>query len=231
MSDEIVLSIVIPAYKESDNLKMLLPQLQVVLDSLQVKSEILVIDTQAAMDSSSEISKNNGAKYFNREQSNCYGDAIRTGIKYITGRFTVFMDADGSHDPNFIKNLYEYRNDFDVVVASRYVDGGNTANSRVSIIMSLILNKVFAVVLGIKCKDVSNSFKLYHSSDLKKLVLKCDNFDIIEEILYRIKENKNELKIKEIPFLFKKRMFGVTKRSLIVFIFSYIKTIIRLRLM
>ena len=73
-------------------------------------------------------------------------------------------------------------------------------------------------------KDVSNSMKIYKSEDLKKLNLISDNFDIIEEIIIKLISYK-DCKIKEIPFYFKKRNEGVTKRNLIKFIFSYISTI------
>jgi len=44
-----------------------------------------------------------------------------------------------------------------------------------------------------------------------------------------LKKKKKELHIKELPFLFKKRMFGTTKRNLFLFILTYFITIIKLR--
>jgi dolichol-phosphate mannosyltransferase len=45
------------------------------------------------------------------------------------------------------------------------------------------VNVVFRSVLGLKCADVSNSFRLYRGDELRGLQLECDNFDIVEEIL------------------------------------------------
>ena len=223
------LSVIIPAYKEEENLRVILPKLNEILKEMGISNEILIIDTMEAMDNTVSICGENEAEYVARVGGNNYGDAIRTGIERAEGEFTIFMDADGSHDPKFIKELYSNRIGNDVVIASRYVEGGNTENGRTLILMSLIVNKLYSLFLNLDCKDVSNSFKLYRSSDLKKLELRCNNFDIVEEILFKLKKSKPEITIKEIPFVFQKRMFGDTKRNLFVFILTYAVTIIKLR--
>ena len=95
--------------------------------------------------------------------------------------------------------------------------------------MSRILNIIYSLILNIPCKDISNSFKLYKKDQLTKLQLKCTNFDIIEEILFKLYNQNRNLKIKEIPFVFRKRNYGKTKRNLFLFILSFAKTIIKLR--
>lgn len=225
------LSIIIPAYLEEENLRIILPRLVNVLKTVNDNCEVLVVDTMTAMDNTKKVCEENSVIYLNRLRGNNYGDAIRTGINFANGKYTIFMDADGSHAPEFIKNLYENKEGQDVVVASRYIEGGNTDNSKLLILMSLAVNVLYSLILNIKCKDISNSFKLYRTADLKDLNLKCDNFDVVEEIIFKLKKKKGELHIKELPFLFKKRMFGSTKRNLVLFTLSYIATIIKLKFM
>jgi dolichol-phosphate mannosyltransferase len=229
MNKNVKLSVIIPAYQEEENLRIILPRLQKELSSFGESYELLLVDTIQDMDNTKAVCLENNAVHINREFGNDYGDAIRTGIKKAKGEFIVFMDADGSHAPEFIKNIYRFKDNYDVVIASRYIEGGSTDNSKILVFMSLIVNMLYSLVLGIKCKDVSNSFKLYKSNQLKKLHLKCSNFDIVEEILYKLIKRNKSLKIKEVPFTFKQRMFGHTKRNLVAFIFSYVFTIIRLR--
>ena len=95
--------------------------------------------------------------------------------------------------------------------------------------MSRVLNFIYSVTLDIKCKDVSNSFKVYKTTQLKSLSLVCNNFDIIEEILYRLSKNNKALTIKEIPYYFRKRLHGQTKRRLLLFIITFIVTLFKLR--
>lgn len=223
------LSVIIPVYLEEENLCIILPRLKSVLSALKTKFEINVIDTLEPMDNSKAVCQVNGANYFNRENSNYYGDAVRTGIKYARGKFVIFMDGDGSHTPEFIPQLIKYKEDFDVVIASRYIKGGATDNNKTLILLSKIVNFLYALILKLECKDVSNSFKLYRAGMLKKLDLYLNNFDIIEEILFKMKKNNKHLKIKEVPYTFKQRMFGHTKRNLLIFAFSYLFSLLRLK--
>lgn len=227
--DSYDLSVIIPAYLEEENLRLLLPRLKTVLSALKIKFEINVIDTLEPMDNSKAVCQVNGVNYLNRENGNYYGDAVRTGIKYAQGKYVIFMDGDGSHTPEFIDQLIKYKEDFDVVIASRYVAGGITDNSRTLILMSKIVNILYSLILKLECKDVSNSFKLYRLEKLKNLNLYLKNFDIIEEILFKMKKNDKDLKIKEVPYTFKQRMFGHTKRNLFVFAFSYFFSLLKLK--
>jgi len=218
-----------PAYLEEENLRILLPRVKKVLAELTSESEIIVVDTEKPMDGTPEACAENGVTYINRTGSNTYGSAIRSGIAKAQGESIIFMDADGSHYPAFIKELWAERVNNDIVIASRYIEGGHTENSAALVLMSKIVNWGYAFVLGIKAKDVSNSFKLYRGKYLKELTLKCDNFDVVEEVIYKIIKKHKDCKIKELPFSFKQRMFGETKRNLPQFVVTYILTLIRLR--
>ncbi|MFA7402724.1 MAG: glycosyltransferase [Pelobacteraceae bacterium] len=231
MAHEVTLSVVLPSYMEEENLRQLLPRITEVLSGLCVPSEVLVVDSMIPLDATREVCDASGVTYLNRSEGDYYGDAVRTGIRHASGTFVIFMDADGSHPPEFIRNLWgnAVENDSDVVIASRYVDGGATDNSRVLVLMSLIVNVIYALVLNLRCKDVSNSFKLYRANHLKRLQLYCKNFDIVEEILFKIRRDNPTVRFLEIPFTFRKRMFGNTKRNLFAFVFSFIVTLLKLR--
>lgn len=222
------LSVVLPCYLEGENLRLLLPRIRSTLKQLACSHEIVVIDTLTPLDDTRDICKKEKVLYFNRENSNSYGDAIRTGIQKARGTFILFMDADGSHTPEFIPKMYEHRNDYDVVIASRYVSGGFTDNNRILVAMSKVLNIIYSKALNIRYRDISNSFKLYRADLLKSILLECDNFDIVEEILYKLNRANPALKVIEIPYSFKKRMFGETKRNLMAFILTFAMTLIKL---
>ena len=228
-NNKITLSIVLPSYQEEENLRILLPRLITTLQSLQTTYEILVVDTSDSMDQTSKVCRQHYVRYIHRRGGNRYGDAVRTGVEDVLGKYVLFMDADGSHTPEFIANLFEFAEQYDIVIASRYIDQGHTENSFILELMSRVLNLTYSLVLNLPCKDVSNSFKIYRSEQLKPLTLQCNSFDIVEEILFKIHHNNPGIMIKEIPYSFKKRMFGETKRSLLLFIFMYIITIIKLR--
>jgi len=223
------LSVVLPAYQEEENLRFLLPRLLKTLKSMDLSYEVLVIDTINPIDMTKEVCEINQVRYLNRGVDNYFGSAVRTGIKEANGKYIIFMDADGSHPPEFIPKLFCFAEKYDVVIASRYVDKGRTENSLALIVMSRIVNWTFSIILNLPCKDVSNSFKVYRGDQLKNIKLTCNNFDIVEEILFKLRRAHPLMRFKEVPFVFKKRMFGETKRNLFLFIITYIFTIMKLR--
>ena len=177
--------------------------------------------------------KDSCVKYIPRRGGNFYGDAIRTGIEESDGDYLIILDADGSHNPKDILRLYDEikKNDFDVVIGSRYMKGGYTDNNFILRLMSYVLNVTYRLLFKLNVKDVSDSYRIYNLSKLKNIKLKCDNFDIVEEILIRLKRTYSDIKISEIPISFNKRVYGESKRDLFKFIFSYFKTIYRLKKM
>jgi len=222
------LTILIPAYKEGENLKYLLPDLQNKLKNTE--HEILVIGLENEEDDTISICSENNCKYFPRKNGVMYGNAIRTGILHSEYEYTVIMDADGSHNTTDIIKMYDEieTSQYDLIIGSRYCNGGNSHNPIILKIMSYTLNLTYRFVFSLNVKDISNSFRLYKTSQLKQLNLKCDNFDIVEEILLKLIYSIPDFKVKEIPVYFSKRLYGKSKRDLFIFIFSYIITIFKL---
>lgn len=223
-----IISVVLPAYLEANNLKDILPNIQKTLH--EVEHEIIVVDTMEPMDNTEEVCKKNNALYIHRKGGNYYGDAIRTGFQVSSGEYIVVMDADGSHDPKEILNFYRemLSGRYDLIIGSRYCKGGYTDNPAVLKFMSWILNVTYRIIFQLKVKDISDSYRMYRASQIKKLNFDCENFDIVEEILIKLNVMNKPLKVKEIPISFNKRTSGESKRDLVKFIKSYIKTIRRL---
>lgn len=229
-SKDIELSIVMPAYLEAENLKNLLPRLHAAVTQLNSSYEVLVVDTQTPMDETQQVCEQFNARYIPRQGGNTYGDAVKSGILASEGKHVIFMDADGSHAPEFIQTLFFYRNQYEIVIASRYVDGGRSDNSFALMLMSRMVNWGYSWVLGIPCKDVSNSFKLYRGDLLRAIPIQFKNFDVVEEILYKLLCAFPDIQVIEVPFHFEERKAGTTKRNLLAFVFSYAKSLIKLRL-
>ena len=223
-----MISIILPSYKESENLKVIIPQLHKVLEEYEY--EILIIDTLMPMDDTSSVCAECNAIYIPREGGNFYGDAIRTGFKKASGDYIVIMDADGSHNPSDIIRFYNevLKEKSDLIIGSRYCKGGKTDNSLILLMMSKILNYVYRVIFGLKVQDVSDSFRMYKAEHVKSLDLECQNFDIVEEILIKLNIIYKNYKISEVPINFSKRQAGNSKRNLVKFIVSYVLTIIKL---
>lgn len=226
-----MISIVIPAYKEAENLKFILPQIKKVMNKRKLEYEILVVDTMKPMDDTKQICIDNEVRYVPRQNGNSYGDAIRTGFDSAQGEFTVVMDADGSHDPKDILKFYKViqNHKIDLVIGSRYCRGGQTENTFILKFMSWALNVSYRIFFKLNVHDVSDSFRMYRTEQLKQLKFECNNFDIVEEILIKLSIINKPFIAYEVPIKFNQRVYGESKRKLLKFIFSYVKTMYRLR--
>ena len=224
------LTVILPAYKEAENLSLLLPQLIKVLNNIDTETEILVIDSELPLDNTESICKENGVIWLPRKGGNRYGDAIRTGIRASLGKFVIIMDSDGSHNPEFIHQMWNKRFEADIIIASRYIPGGVTENPWILVALSKVLNIVFKIILGLPVYDISDSFRLYRGDLLRSIQPTYANFDILEEILAKIiwLNRGGKTKVIELPFTFEQRKFGKPKRKLIVFGIQFILALFRL---
>ena len=210
------ISAVLLAYKEAENLKILLPKIKQQLDKIGEEYEIIIVDTMKSLDDTPAVCKKFGARYVNQRLPH-FGGAFRTGIKAARYDKFLIMDSDGSHNPIYIPDIYK-----------KFVKGGKTNDSKVSIIMSHILNFVFRIITGIKAKDISTDFRMYDTKQLKAVKLTCQNYDILQEVLLKMKINNRKLVVKETPIVFEKRLYGESKRQLFKFILGYVKTLFML---
>ena len=230
-------AILIPALNEIENLRALLPLISTETGRIsKFDWSIFVIIANDSTGLDCEQILQLGAIPVIRRPSNSFGDAMRSG--FASGlqkkpKYIIVMDADGSHNPNTIPKLLTKieESGATVVVASRYIKGGGSANSLILRIMSRVLNRVYSIVLGINAQDVSNNYKIYRAEELRNIQLKCSNFDIVEEILLEMKRQQgSDFIIEEIPDFFQERNSGRSKRNLFLFMISYGVTLIRLRL-
>ena len=230
-----LVSVMIPAFDEMDNLEKLIPRISKITEQHpEYDFEILVICREREAEGNLVRLSQLGATPIKRSPSDSFGDAIRSAIRNIpeNSDYTIFMDADGSHNPLTIPRLIAAANssNSDIVIASRYIQGGSSDNNIFLRSMSRVLNYVFGLVLGIQARDLSTNFKLYKSESLRKVKLRCHQFDILEELLLELQNQKpKNFNIFEIPDHFYNRDRGESKRKLGPFIIRYVITLIRLK--
>lgn len=217
-------------YNEEENLRVLIPQInEAFADRLAgVDYSINVVDARKTTDNTKELCQEQGVNYYVQDG---YGqaDAMRCAIKLCDKDLFLVLDADCSHNPIYIPDIYNnfVSNDCDIVIGSRYVPDGKTNDKKTSQIMSHILNGVMRVVLGLKTKDISGGYRLYDAAQLKAIEIASTNFEMQQEILARMKANNRSIKIGETPIVFEQRLNGTSTRRLMLYIICYIKNIFR----
>lgn len=225
-------SIVLLAYNEEQNLRKILPEIKHYSEKSRLDYEIIVVDTMTPTDNTQKVCEQNGVLYVNQVYKG-FGGALKTGIALAKKNHIMTIDSDGAHNPKYIPQMVELfsSNSFDVVIGSRYVKGGGTQDPLSNVIMSKLLNWTYSMLFEIKARDLSTNFRMYNSEDIKDISLCCENYDVLQEILIKMKHKKNsKLVIGEFPIILEKRISGDSKRKLVKFIISYIRTLVALKM-
>lgn len=218
LKEEVDLSVMILARNEAENLNRSLREAQRVLTDLGVSYEILVVDG-GSTDATQEVARSLGARLHSQSQPG-YGNAFREGLELIRGRYLLTLDADLSHDPNYIQVLWQRRHTAEILVGSRYAPGGEARMPWMREILSRVLNRVFGSVLSIPVHDLSSGFRLYQSSALRAIELQGRDFDILVELL--VKLYMEGFRVAELPMFYKPRGQGHSNVRFARFAWSYL---------
>src|SRR6202165_2055045 len=216
------LSLVLPALNEGENLDRVLPELKKALVALGPTYEIIVVDGGSS-DNTHEVVRKHGARLVSQKLPG-FGGAYRAGFEQARGEYVITLDADGSHDPAFLKDLWAARTKGDVVIASRYVEGGAAEMPVTRRVMSRILNITFGRGLSLPVHDLSSGYRLYRSAILRELELKATDFDVLEEILIRALAAGS--RAPAVPFPYPARVAGQSHARLLRFAVSYLRTFV-----
>jgi len=218
------LAVIIPAWNERENLELLLPALREVIADLGVAAEIVVVDG-GSHDGTREAAERRGARVV-LQQERGYGGALLAGFAATTAPYIVTLDADLSHRPVFLEEFWKHRNDAEVLIASRYVPGGQADMGRVRRLLSHILNRTYSRVLSLPLRDLSSGFRMYRREVLAGLTVLARDFDVLEEILIRV--HAGGWKILEVPFHYMARGSGRSHARLVKFGWAFLKTLVRM---
>ncbi|MBI3634994.1 MAG: glycosyltransferase, partial [Candidatus Rokubacteria bacterium] len=209
---------------EADNLDALLPALVRTLTVMTASWEILVVDG-GSRDATAAVARAHGARVVVQALPG-FGGAVRTGIAEARGDYLLSMDADLSHEPNFVHKLWANREHADIVIASRYCRGGAAYMPWSRKVLSRTLNWFFSRGLSLDVRDLSSGFRLYRTALLRELSLQGRNFEILEEILVRA--HMQGARIIETPFTYFPRSHGSSHARVVAFGVDLLRTFVRM---
>ena len=217
-------SVILPVVNEGANLRILIPKLNALLDRDRLTHEIVVVDG-GSTDGTRETAESLGARVV-PERRKGYAGALETGFAEARGDYILTLDADQSHDPDFVSKMWRARERGDIVVASRYARGGVAYTTFVRRSTSWLLNSVLRWVLAMPVRDLSSGYRLYRRDALANLDLRSTNFEVLEEIL--VKAYANGFSIVEVPFTYFPRGEGRSHAKLFSFGWSIARSSVEL---
>ncbi|KMQ51773.1 Dolichol-phosphate mannosyltransferase [Chitinispirillum alkaliphilum] len=210
--------IIIPTYNERENIALLIPEIKKIVPD----AHILVVDDSSpdkTSDCVKELSKAiPGVHILDRPRKEGLGKAYISGFKWALERdyeLIFEMDADFSHNPQYLPSFIESAKENDLIIGSRYICGVNVVNWPMNrLLLSYFANLFARKLTGIPVKDCTGGFKCF-----RRKVLESLNLDSIASSGYsfQIELNffawKKGFKLKEIPIIFADRQRGVSKMS------------------
>lgn len=206
-----MLSIIVPTYNESRNIEELLTRLFGALKPNYTPYEVIIVDDNSP-DGTAQIAESLKSKFdlkvVKRPRRIGLASAVLNGFKYATGDILCVMDADLSHPPEAVPEMYKAIScpDIDIVIGSRRVEGGGATNwpwyRRFGSTFAQLLAKPITSV-----NDNTSGFFMIKKNVLEGADINPIGFKILLEILAKGKYSK----VKEIPIVFNDREGGKSK--------------------
>ncbi len=216
-----LVSVVLSTYNEKENLAKLVPIIEGVFQSNGIDGEIVVVDDNSP-DGTSDLARELGRKYGNlrllwRPAKMGPGSAHADGYKFANGEIIVGMDTDLSHNPLDIPRfLGKVAEGFDVVVASRYIDGGqyeaNSFKTWRKKMASRVGNVLIHHLSRVPIHDFTNSLRAIRRGIVQDVETESSGNSFFMEFI--VKAYRKGYKITEIPIAFKDRALGKSKLNL-----------------
>ena len=215
--------IIIPTYNEFDNLRPLLQE----IFSFAPAADVLIVDDNSP-DGTGELAdqihaENPQVNVLHRAGKLGLGTAYIAGFKYAVERgydAAFEMDADFSHDPRYLPDFLQKIENADLVIGSRYIEGGDTPNW--SLLRRFVSGggNIFArFMLGIPVHDCTAGYRCYRRQVLESIELdtiESQGYAFQVELAYRV--YKHGFKIVETPIIFMDRRVGKSKMSRTIFL-------------
>ena len=170
------LTLIIPAKDEAECLPRVLDELK----NFDCKKIIIIPET--------DLNTQNSIKNFDckiiTQKASGFGRALILGIKEVETNFLCIFNADGSFDPQYLKNMYnELLNNCDFVFSSRYENSGGSDDDT---FLTLVGNRIFTFICNLlfrlNISDVLFTYVMGKTLAFKSLDLKRKDFRFCIEL-------------------------------------------------
>lgn len=211
--------VVLPTYNEAETIE---PVVRATRDNLPGSRHVLVVD-DGSPDGTGDVAARLAAELddvsvLHRPGKRGLGPAYIAGLGTALeggAGLVVQMDADFSHDPAELPRLIAATDEADLVVGSRYTEGGRVTDwgyGRVAI--SRWGSRYARMMLGIRVHDMTSGFKCWRRAALEAIDLasiRSHGYAFQVEMTYRAREAG--MRIVEVPITFRDRRVGESKMT------------------
>ena len=210
-SPEHGLTFIVPAYNEENAISSTLARLHKALMEQDLPFEIIVVNDGSTDQTRQRAEVCDGARVIDHPINTGYGSAIKSGVRVAKYDWVGIVDADGTYEIEKVGMLIDkMKNGFDMVIASRYLDGAKSEDdSLITAFGNWLFTATVNVLYGGSYTDCMVIYRAWRSSLYKELDIHLDETFEFYEKLYRTKLGiepllsvralKRNLKVGEIP--------------------------------
>lgn len=208
------ITIIVPTLNEEGNVDLLLERIFATFASGDFALEVLFVDSASADDTCGRVSAWSGHKpvrLLSRDVNTGLAGAVLAGAKNTDAPYVVVMDADLSHPPESIPRLLApvLAGEYDMVLGSRYVQGGSMPDWPATRKLSSRLATLPALLFCDVCDPLAGFFALRREL-LLALPGPVPGFKIGLAVLA---EYHRQLRVFEVPIEFRDRDYGESKMN------------------
>jgi dolichol-phosphate mannosyltransferase len=219
--------VVVPTYNEKENLPLLVPavlahqgvNMLIVDDGSPDGTGALADELSRQYPGRIEVMHRTGPRGLGRSYVDGLQRALQTDAMLICQ-----MDADLSHNPEYLPALIAGAAQHDVVIGSRYLQGISVVNWPLHrIFLSTFANRYIKAVTGLSPADCTSGYRCWRRETLQKLRLDqvvTEGYAFLVEMLFEA--SRSGAKIGEVPIIFVERRQGQSKVSSKVLVESLI---------
>lgn len=204
-------SIVLATYNEKENI---LDTIGSIFANIKDSVEIIVVDDDSTDKTWKIVEDLNDSRVvvIRRVATRGLASAFNRGIIESRGEIVGWMDADMCMPPSLLPEMIQKLSEFDIVVGSRYAEGGIDDRAPLRVISSRLINGLAGLVLGYGIKDYDSGFVVLRRSVFDKVSIIPTGYGAyFMEFLYTCR--KKGLTVYELPYVFRDRAKGISKSA------------------
>jgi dolichol-phosphate mannosyltransferase len=210
------LSVIVPTYNESENIVELVDRIEKLIDFTSF--ELVIVDDNSP-DGTAKIAEALNDKYGNikicrRSGKHGLSSAVFYGFEKAATKTLAVIDADLQHPPEILLKMYAKLSEgYDLVVASRYIDGGKIedwTSSRMILSKGAIMLAHLFLPKTRRVKDATSGCFVVRREVMDGVKFETIGFKLLLEILAKGKLNQ----IAEVPYIFRNRSNGNSNLNL-----------------
>jgi dolichol-phosphate mannosyltransferase len=209
------LTVVIPTFKERDNVERMVECLRRVL--VGCDWEVIFVDDDSPDGTATQVDtigeRDRRVRCIRRIGRRGLAGACIEGMLASQARYIAIMDSDLQHDESLLVNMLDrlHVGDVDLVVATRYLNGGATSGlSAGRARISRWSNALTQRLLGVRLSDPMSGFFMMRRAVFEELApkLSSQGFKILLDLAATA---RGSLRIAELPYEFRRRLHGESK--------------------